>query len=191
MALRKRQPAVDKDRVELGRVLKSHGLRGEIKFSPWSCDPWILEELRLVNLDLSKLDTPNFVLEVEYVRGTEKEPIVKFKTVEDRNASERLHGAIIWVSQSVLPELEEGVYYESDLLDCRVITPSGEELGRITQIMETGACDVLVIHNSSNQEILLPANRQVIQEIRLAERTLVVVPLDYAETEDAVTDHED
>lgn len=180
MGLRKSQTAIHKDRIYLGKIIKPHGLRGEVKFSPFGCDPWFLEELIHVNLE-----TPDREMDVEYVRGTEKEPIVKFRTVDDRNDSEALVGARVWILENRLPELEDNCYYESDFLYARVVTVSGEELGQVQQIIETGECDVLVVRNSSGDEVLLPANREVVKEIRKNESTLVVNPPVYDDSNDA------
>lgn len=180
MGLRKRRPAIQMDRVYLGRILKPHGLHGEVKFCPFGCDPWILETLGRI-----ELESPDLSVEVEYVRGTEKAPIVKFKTIEDRDASETLNGAVVWIAESSLPELEEDAFYESDILFARVVTVSGEELGHVQVIIETGECDVLVVRNRNGKEWLLPANRAVIKEIRKSESTLVVEPPEYAEPDNA------
>ncbi len=180
MGLRKRRSAIKMDRVYLGQILKPHGLQGEVKFSPFGCDPWILETLGRI-----ELESPDRSVEVEYVRGTEKAPIVKFKTIEDRNASETLNGAMVWISESNLPELEENEFYESDILFARVVTVSREELGSVQDIIETGECDVLVVRNRDGKEWLLPVNRAVIKEIRKSESMLVVELPVYAEPDDA------
>lgn len=179
MGLRKRRPAIQKDRIYLGKIIKPHGLQGEVKLRPFGCDPWILEELSRINLE-----SPDREIDVEYVRGTEKEPIVKFKTIDDRSASDELVGATVWIPENALPELEDDYYYESDFLYARVITVSGEELGQVQEIIETGACDVLVVRNSSGGEIMLPASREVVKEVRKEECTLIVAPPVY-EADDA------
>lgn len=180
MGLRKRRPPVHHDRIYLGRIVKPHGLRGEVKFHPFGCDPWILEDLQQI-----QLESPDQDLKVEYVRGTVKAPIVKFQTIDDRDGSESLVGAVVWIQESSLPELKGDEFYESDILFARVVTVSGKELGRIQEVIETGECDVLVIRNEAGEEELLPANREVVKEIRKIEGVVVVEPLTYEEAKNA------
>ncbi len=172
MGIRRRKPKVQKDRIYLGKISKPHGLAGEVKFIPFQCNPWLLEILGTVHNEKN-----DRTLEVEHVRGSEKSPIVKFKTIENRNDSEKLAGSIIWVHESVLPELEEDFYYESDFLFSQVVSVSGEYLGKIEDIIETSECDVLVIRDTKGNEIMLPASLEVVKEIRKEDSTIVVEPL--------------
>ena len=144
-------------------------MTGEVKFRPFGCDPWILEDFPQVHLE-----SPDRELEVEYVRGTEKAPIVKFKSIDSRDDSELLNGAVIWIPEGSLPELEENAFYEADFLYARVMTPDGKELGEIREIIETGESDVLVIRGNDGQERLLSANKNVIQEVRKEDHAIVV-----------------
>lgn len=168
MGLRRRRPAIQPDRVYLGKVLKPHALRGEVKFAAFGCDPWLLETLKRVRLESSEGE-----LEIEYVRGSIKAPIVKFKGVDDRDGSEALVGEVLWTHPTNLPNLDEDAYYESDILFSEVLDEAGERLGRVESIIETGECDVLVIRAANGEELLLPANREVVLEVRKADSVIV------------------
>ena len=159
------------DRVYLGKLTKPHALKGELKFQPFGCDPWMLEDIGMVQAEGASV-----ALEVEYVRGTQKNPIVKFVGVESREGSEQLSGARLWVREEDLPELEEDFIYETQLLQCRVLNEEGSCLGTVVDIMETGTFDVLVIHDEHKQEWLIPANHEVVINIRQAEKEIVVRP---------------
>ncbi len=172
MVLRRRKRTFHKDRIYLGRLIKPHALGGELKFSPFGCDPWLLETLGPL-----RLESPDREVEVEYVRGSENASIVKFRGVDSREASEKLCGAVVWIAESDLPALdEENLYYEADFLFRRVVTVSGEELGEVAEIIETGECDVLVVRGPGGREHLLPANLEVVKEVRRDENTIVVSP---------------
>ncbi|MEW6236557.1 MAG: ribosome maturation factor RimM [Candidatus Omnitrophota bacterium] len=170
MVIRRRKAKLRDDRIYLGKITKPHALKGELKFQPFGCDPRLIEHLKRVHLE-----SPDLVLEVDYVRGSLKSPIVKFKTVDGRDASEKLIGSLLWLDEAELPELQyPGEYYEADFLYARVVTESGEDLGRIEEVLETGECDVLVVRGSNGEERLLPAILDVIKEVRKQEQTIVV-----------------
>ncbi len=172
MVIRRKKETIREDRIYLGKITKPHSLHGEVKFHAFQCDPWILEYFGTVHNENN-----GGILEVEYVRGSVKNPIVKFKGCENRNASEELTGSILWIEENKLPELEENTFYESDILFAQVETIQGESLGRVEEIIETGECDVLVIRNEQGNEHLLPASLEVVKEFRKEESLIIVEPL--------------
>lgn len=99
-------------------------------------------------------------VEVAEWRKQGKGVVARLKGCEDRNAAELLQGVEIWAPKDSLPELEDGDYYWSELLDMDVYTEAGAFLGRVHSMMETGANDVLVVKacegSIDRQERLLP-----------------------------------
>ena len=170
MGITRPKKQIPDDRVYLGKLTKPHALQGEMKFQSFGCDPWMLEDIGIVFSE-----HPEMVLEVEYVRGSHRAPIIKFKAIDDRNASDQLAGVSLWVKEEALPELNENFVYASRVLNCRVLTVSGEEIGIVEDIMETGEFDVMVVRNR-DQEWLIPANHEVIREIRLQKKEIVIEP---------------
>lgn len=171
MTLRRRKSKVDLEKIYLGKILRPHALKGEVKLSLFGCDPIMLEDLECVYIDGS-----DRVLKIEYIRGTDKAPIVKFEGVNDREGSDALYGLILWAEPSQLPDLEDDFFYEADFLYAQALLPSGEVLGRIDDVIETGATDVLLIRTSSGDEILVPATREFVHEIRREDSIIVVDP---------------
>ncbi|MGI6455768.1 MAG: ribosome maturation factor RimM [bacterium] len=173
MSLRRRKKEFAGDQIFLGKITKPHALQGEVKFRPFGSDPFLLEHLQLVHVE-----DQDFDLQLEYIRGSEEVPILKFKGIDGREAAEEICGLVLWIEENRLPVLPEDEIYESDLLFSRVLNENGEELGTIQEILETGASDVLVVRNGAGNELLLPAIKDVILEIRKAEKTVVVRPLE-------------
>ena len=73
---------------------------------------------------------------------------------EDREQAATLVGTQIFVSRDQLPATAKDEYYWSDLEGLEVITTSGQSLGRVAKLMETGANDVLVVRG--DRERLVP-----------------------------------
>ncbi|NNF96055.1 MAG: ribosome maturation factor RimM [Halobacteria archaeon] len=95
----------------------------------------------------------------------------------DRDAAAELIGSTIAIWRDQLPAAAEDEYYWSDLRGLKVITTQGVELGRVVNLMETGANDVLVVREAGEQgrEHLIPFIRQqVIQEVDLENGQLTV-----------------
>lgn len=105
---------------------------------------------------------------------------MKLKGTEDREAAQLLTNAEIGVDLSVFPELEEGDYYWHDLIGCTVVNLEGYTMGTVTEMMETGSNDVLVVRANSKdafgkQERLIPfLYEQVVKRVDLATKAITV-----------------
>lgn len=178
MTLRRKNQPPDPDRIYLGKILKPHGLRGEVKYQPFGSPNELLEWVGPIHIDDSER-----LLTIEWIRGSDKNPILKFIDVASREQSEAIQGAVLWVEPGALPELDDGFVYESDILHCQVFDEAGNALGRVEEILETGEHDVIVIRGQG-KETMLPLHEETLVEMRLSEQTLVVRPPDYMDEEE-------
>jgi 16S rRNA processing protein RimM len=112
-------------------------------------------------------------LEIGAVRRHGEEWLLSLAEVRDRDAAEALRGEILYLRYGDLPPLPPGVYYLHQIEGLSVFTEAGEALGRVKEILKTGANDVYVVRGEQG-EILLPAIPQVIREIRVAEGRMIV-----------------
>ncbi len=160
-------------RLRVGRVVRPHGVRGQVKVK------WLAPESPLApraTLYLGpEAETPG--LQVVAVRPLN--PPFLLLTLEGcstREAAEALRGATLWMAREALPELEGDAYYVEDLLGMRVETGAGALLGTVVEVIETGAADVYVVRGEAG-EVLLPATREVVRRVDVAARLMVVTPL--------------
>ncbi|NHR03974.1 ribosome maturation factor RimM [Chromobacterium haemolyticum] len=97
----------------------------------------------------------------------------KLEGVEDRDAAEVLRGMQIAVPRAELPAAEEGEYYWADLIGLEVVNQQGEVLGKVSELMETGAHDLLVVQGADAQR-MIPFVDQYVLEVQLAEGKIQV-----------------
>lgn len=88
------------------------------------------------------------------------------------------------MDSSVLPPMEDGAYYHFELEGLEVVTESGDRLGRVDEVLETGANDVLSVRGARG-EILIPVIDSVVQEIDREGGRIVITPLPGLIPEDA------
>ncbi len=111
--------------------------------------------------------------EVENSRWNGKVMVAKLAGIQDRDESAELIGRGIFVDRVDFPELEHDEFYWADLIGLEVLTEDGVCLGRIEQLMETGANDVLVVRG--DRERLIPfVLREVVKQVDLAQGRLIV-----------------
>jgi len=166
--------------------MKPHGVRGEVEARALTRIPDRIKpgaRFRLAQAPSGPRD-----VSVEDVRQKQDRLIIKLAGIEDREAASRLRGALMMIPVAQLPPLDENTYYHFDLIGLRVVTSQGKELGRLEEIIETGANDVYVIRDEGGNEALIPALRSVITSVDLAEGTMLVEPMAGLLAEDADED---
>jgi 16S rRNA processing protein RimM len=162
-------------RVELGLVVGAHGLRGEIRVRVFGDGP---ENLALQpDIWLGEdLDDPNaccFAL-LGSGSGRTGEIRLRLEGIESREAALALRGQRVLATADRLERLEEGEFYWHELIGCRVETTSGERVGDVAEIWDTGRHDVLVVRGEDSRQILVPTSREIMTEVDRDARRIVI-----------------
>lgn len=159
------------DCLQVGVITTTHGIRGEVKVFPTTDDPARFEELEQVMLDTGRALLP---LEIQNVKYFKQYVILKFKGIDNINDIEKYTKCPLLVSREDAVELEEDEYFMADMIGMNVYTDEGEEFGKLTDIMETGANDVYVISTESHGEVLIPAIKDCILDINTEEHKMII-----------------
>ncbi len=167
MSPRFRKPS----RVIAGRVIKAHGVLGWVKVEVLSSNP---SRFRAGNVFY--LEDGEEVLVLEASRPAPDALLVKFRGVDDREAASGLRGKDLTITPEQMGEPPEDAWWEHDLLALQVYDVDGNMLGEVTEVMETGANDVLVVRGEE-REYLIPMISDVVVEVDLALERITVRPL--------------
>lgn len=164
------------DLLQVGAILDTHGLKGEVKVFPTTDDPARYNDLHEVEL-LTK-ENKYIHLEVERVRYFKNLVIVKFKNYDNINDIEQYKKCNLYVTRDHAVKLEKDEYFVADLIGLTAKSDEGETLGVLADVLSTGANDVYVIKNESGEELLVPAIHECVQEVRVDEgfMTLHLLP---------------
>ena len=100
--------------------------------------------------------------------------LIKFKGIETVEQAETLRNCYLEIDREDAVPLEEGTYYIVDLLESEVFTDEGEHLGKLEDIYNTGAKDIYVVKNELGKTVLLPGIPEVIKEVNLEEKRIIV-----------------
>ncbi len=163
--------------ITVGRVLRPQGLRGEVvvevlsdvpdRFAPGS---------RLLGVREGKPAMPAMpatsaiTVEVAASRAHKRGMVVRFAGSEDRDQAEELRGLWLEIPRSQVPPAEPGTYYQYELVGC-LCRVSGEELGRVAEVVEDGGGLLLIIESESEGEgrrIPVPFVREFLREVDVA-----------------------
>lgn len=134
-----------KDILEIGQIVNTRGLRGEVKVNSFSEDSKRFEKLSTI---LVKNKDEYKEYEIEKVSYSKNQVILKLKGIDHIDYAEKLRNLYIYVKKSDLGDLPEGTYYIADLIGLDVYTESGEFLGKVDDILKNNkANDVYVVRS--------------------------------------------
>jgi 16S rRNA processing protein RimM len=163
---------MQKQYLECGKILSTHGINGELRVQPWCDSPQELAQLGRLYLDAGQ--TP---LEVTGARVHKNMVLLSVKGVDSIDGAAALRGRVIYLDRADMP-LQEGEYFIQDLLGIEVVdADDGRVYGRLTEVSQTGANDVYHIAFDDGSVRLIPAIDQVVISTDLAERRMTIRPL--------------
>lgn len=159
------------DKLIIGRVLGSFGIQGELKVQIESDFPERFKSLKTVIIGDERFEAERGRLHPPYA-------LVKVKGIETPEHAAEYIGFDMSVPISEAMSLEPGKHYVYEIEGLAVETTAGESLGRVAEVLKTGANDVYVVRDDEGAEILLPAIPQVIRSVDKAAGKMIVELLD-------------
>lgn len=155
--------------LAVGKLRHAHGVHGEMLMEVWTDFPERLLPGTILYLEsgveqlcLLKCRKHSHGLLMTFEGFTSPEMVSKFRN------------QVLFVRTSDLPALAQGEYYHHQLIRANVITDEGLSIGTVTEILETGASDVLVVHPEMGADVLIPIAADFIRRVDLAERVITV-----------------
>lgn len=156
--------------IRIGKILSTQGNRGALRVLPLTDFPERFQKMTHVQVAINDLLRE---LNIEDARFHKKYVIIKFKEIQNMNAACDLKGGYLVVTRDELMPLPKDNFYIFDLIGLEVFELDGVRLGIITDIIKTGSNDVYVVETGA-KPLLIPALKQVVQEIDLDGRRMVV-----------------
>ena len=158
---------------EIGQIVNTFGIKGEVKVNPFTDDVEQFERLKSILVVKNKQLVE---IEIENVRYQKHLVILKLKNIDDMNTAEKLKGCYIKINRKDARKLPEGTYFIADIIGSQVITDDGQILGKVDDIYNTGSNDIYVVKDELGKQILLPGIKDVILDIDV-EKQIVTVHL--------------
>lgn len=157
--------------LEVGKLVNTHGLRGEVKVAVWMDYPEDFEALTTVFL---KTRRETIKLTVKNIKYQKNNIIVKFEEINDINEAEQYKNCVLYADRDELGELPEGTHYIVDLIGLEVYNEEGEKLGVLADVFNTGANDIYDVKRDGKKNLLLPVIDDVVKEIDIDGGRIIV-----------------
>ena len=158
--------------ITIGEIVAPYGLRGELRVQPHTDFPDRFATLEQVWISSTEGAPRQYRLRSARLHAARGQVVLSLTGVDGRVAAEQLRGALVQIPDEQAVELPADTYFEHDILGLEVVTTEGEALGKITDILHTGANDVYV-----TPRCLIPAIEAVVQEVDLEAGRMLIVAI--------------
>ena len=158
--------------VAIARTVRTRGLRGELVADVLTDFPQRFEETKTVFA--IKADGARRELELENHWFQKNRVILKFAGYDSIEAAEILINCEICVPEAEAVALEEGEFFDWELIDCAVETVEGETLGRVKEVMRTGGTEILVVAAEEEKDYLIPFAEKICVEVDVESKLIRV-----------------
>lgn len=157
--------------IEVGKIVNTHGLRGDVKVVAWMDYPEDFEQLTTVYI---KTRTELKKLTVKNVKYQKNNLIVGFNELKDINEAEPFKNSVLYADREELGELPDGVHYIVDLIGLDVVNEEGEKIGVLADVFNTGANDIYDVKREGKKNLLLPVIDDVVKSIDIENGVITV-----------------
>lgn len=157
--------------LRVGVVTSTHGIAGEVKVFPTTDDVQRFKKLKEVFVDLGR---EQLTLHISGVKFFKNMVILRFREFGNINEVEKLVKKDLMISRDMAVPLGENENFVCDLIGLLAVTDDGTVLGRLTDVLQTGANDVYAVTDERGREILIPAIKQCILNVDLNEQKMTV-----------------
>ena len=160
--------------IIIGKLIGAHGIRGEMKVFP------ITDDVRRFSTisECVVLAQNEKLLRTIHVTGKRfalETVIVSVEGIADRDEAQKLSGLFLAVKREDAAPLPAGRYFITDLIGCKVTDAKRGLLGVISDVLQTGANDVLVVKRSGKQDLLIPYLKEAVTAVDVFSKQISVV----------------
>jgi 16S rRNA processing protein RimM len=161
------------DIIAVARVIKAHGLRGEVILAPYR---GLEESLKDLSTFWQIIDGVERRAEISSMRPHKGRYIAKFREVDKVEDTGTLIGSELFVDVSILDKKIREWLFLNRPRDVRVFDEKDKYLGILKGILETGAHPVFVILKEDGKELLIPGAEQFIVKVDVAGNRVILSP---------------
>ena len=161
--------------IALGRLGRTHGVRGELRFFPYAPPCSTLQEGRVVFLQGDGEDVRS--LTVEKVRRQASFLLVRFQEVTSLEQAQVLRNAVVSIEERWVPPAHDGEFYYYQVIGLDVLTTAGECVGQIAQAFFSGGHDVWVVRQDQ-KEHLIPVIEEIVRSIDILGGCVIIEPME-------------
>ncbi|SHJ54276.1 16S rRNA processing protein RimM [Clostridium cavendishii DSM 21758] len=161
--------------LNVGQIINTHGVIGAVKVHPLTDNMYRFDYLEDVYIDGKKY----YIEEVKYLKD---KVVLKLEGINSMNDAEKYKTKYIQITRDQSVELDEDTFFITDLLGCTVVDTQDFEYGKVFEVIQTGSNDVYWV--KGNKEILIPVLKEIVLDINVENKKIVIKPAGEWQDED-------
>ena len=161
--------------IAYGKILKPHGLKGEVKVLPYSGETENFKNFKSIYIYLENKKPQEYSISGR--RFQKNLIIAKIEEIDSKEDADLLRGKEVYIDKVELPSTEDDEYYWFELIGLNVYRQDNSLVGKVDSIMDNTAQPILVIKNNS-EEYMVPLVDNFVKKIDLENSKIVIEPID-------------
>lgn len=163
-----------KDYLEIGQIVSTHGIKGEVRLNPWCDSPEFVKKFKTLYRD----EKGNTAFKVVSCSPHGNVAVLKLDGVDTVEAAQALRNTVLYMKRSDV-NLPEGKWFVSELIGCSVLDCDNEDIcyGTLTDIDSGTANDIWYVKTPDGKEVLIPAIKDVVIKCDVAQNKVYIRPL--------------
>ncbi len=165
----------------VGRVMRAHGVQGEMKVLPETDDPERFEDFETLYIGPSAEQTQPHDVQTVRFQQTKKHGLVvlvRLEGIDTPEDADALRRALVFAPEDALPPLDEDEFFLHDLEGFTVLTEDGEEIGVVKEVLEMPAQFIFVVARPNRPDALIPHVAEFVLDLDLDAERLTVRPIE-------------
>ncbi len=167
------------DYLQIGKIVGTHGLKGEVRVVPLTDNPDRFVGMKEVNVENKGVITKYNLESVKFLKNL---VVLKLSGIDEINAAEAMRESYLIVDRKDAVKLPKNSFFICDLIGLKVIDEKGDFLGNLVEVLSTGSNDVYIIRDEKSvncngakrKDILIPALKSVVTEVSTEAGTMKV-----------------
>lgn len=158
--------------LEVGKIINTHGIRGELKIQPWCNNVDFIKQLDTLYLD----ENGTNALEVVSVREHKNCAVVRFSGIDSIEIAEKYKNRVLYCNRDDA-EIDEGTNYIQDIIGCTVKDINNNvEYGKVLDVLNYGASDILEIEKDGKKNYV-PLIEDIVKKIDCESSVIEIIPM--------------
>ncbi|MFA9456118.1 ribosome maturation factor RimM [Halalkalibacter sp. AB-rgal2] len=162
------------DWFRVGKIVNTHGVKGEVRVissTDFSDERYAVGSKLMIRVQTNE----EISVTVSHHRIHKQFDLLQFEGYFSINDVEKFKGCTLYVSSEYLTDLDEDEYYYYEIIGCSIMTDEGETIGKVKEIVQTGANDVWIVQrNSGGKDILIPYIDDVVKDISISDKKITI-----------------
>ncbi len=158
--------------VPLGEIVATHGLAGWVRFNPLNPNSDTLSIGLEVYLEIAGAPSK---YEIEAVQQHGKQLLIKLTGIDHIDRARMCIGATLLVKDTALAALEDGEYYQYQVIGFEVVDTAGKKIGKLVSMLSTAGGELYVVEGPSGEH-LIPAVKDIVAKVDFIEKKIVIDP---------------